>query len=336
MDNTNAAPRTTPWNIAEKNGYYYRVAIKNSAGCTAVSKAAKLEVRNPHFRRPLPHLARGCEEDSYTYFSNVYTDPNQADEEFPTAGITYEWYEAPNAQSAFSLIGVERNYTISPITLGHAEMVYKVVAKQGTGDQACTITSNLSTFYPGTATISQQPTDQSICTGENASFRVLSSSQNVDYIWQRFSPVASTVDNPDGRPTLPTEPHPTPHPPIPQADRPANQRISGATSPNSSTSILTSSAAVAEAALPAGSNVDISGTGFYRVLVKHKTLGNCYQFSDLVKFKTNTPPTANTRIKPNHTNACAEGSYKYTVLPSPESPVRYQYQWKKKRRIGTS
>ncbi|MFT3981118.1 MAG: zinc-dependent metalloprotease family protein [Ferruginibacter sp.] len=100
-----------------------------------------------------------------------------------TGGVSYQWQVSTNGGTSFTNItsATAATYSISSVTAAMANNQYRVVITGQCGtttSSAAVLTVNLP------VTITTQPTDKSICVGDNATFSVTATGGTITYQWQ--------------------------------------------------------------------------------------------------------------------------------------------------------
>lgn len=110
-----------------------------------------------------------------------------------TPGVSYQWQSAPSATGTFiNIIGAtSASYTTGASTGLNGTVYHAIVYTQ-----CATITSSNATLTVNTAaSISTQPSDQSACTGNTATFTVSATGTGVTYQWQSSATLTGTYTN---------------------------------------------------------------------------------------------------------------------------------------------
>ena len=163
-DNTSATPIATPTVTTT-----FEVTIDDGAGQT-VTESVLVTVN------PLP---------------TVDTEPTDQtvcisqDATFTVAatgsGLTYQWQEDTGGGFT-SLVGeTNASLTVAGATLAQSGHQYQVVV---TSDQGCEVTSAVATLNVSNPQITTQPTDQTICDGQDATFTAVATGSGLTYQWQ--------------------------------------------------------------------------------------------------------------------------------------------------------
>ena len=111
-----------------------------------------------------------------------------------TAGVTYQWQSGPSTSGPFTNIGgaTAASYTTPATTAAMNGTVYHVIISTQCG----TVTSSNATLTVNTAAaITAQPTNQSACTGNTATFSVTATGTGVTYQWQSATAVGGPYTN---------------------------------------------------------------------------------------------------------------------------------------------
>ncbi|PGH37334.1 MAG: hypothetical protein CRN43_21800, partial [Candidatus Nephrothrix sp. EaCA] len=323
LPNPHAEPRPNPLppSIIHKNGYYYRVKASVSGvpslTCENTSVPKKLRVKGGFLRSFLPEQAKGCQNDVYTYVSDFYIGNTPPLVRYSA----HEWqFEPRTGENTFGppviLSGTEYKHDINPVTFDN-EGRY-TVRVTGAG---CTITSS-SVFRVSTAIIERQPETKSLCAGDTAIFKVVSVSNNVTYRWVKWDEALVPPHDPSDRAQVKDIMLTRMTVVIPET----NNRGGSALGDERGKSRINLSAAQA---------------GTYRVLLVNTNNNDCFETSQIFKFKNSHAKPTLSIVQPSRPNACSGDPYTYEVTVSPPvspnpvppattPPYRgYQYEWKK-------
>ncbi|MFT3911565.1 MAG: zinc-dependent metalloprotease family protein [Ferruginibacter sp.] len=156
------------------NGNQYHVVITTLCG-TVTSNNVTLTVNTAAAITTQPTSATECSGTDHT-FSSTATGSN----------LTYQWQVSTGGPFTNIAGATSANLLLTAVTLGMNGYQYQVIVS-GTGACAASVTSTavtLTVVPGGNPAITTQPTAASVCSGNNTSFTVATSSAGVTYQWQ--------------------------------------------------------------------------------------------------------------------------------------------------------
>ncbi|WKN45481.1 fibronectin type III domain-containing protein [Tunicatimonas pelagia] len=96
-------------------------------------------------------------------------------------GLTYQWQEDTGGGFADLAGETGSSLNVFGVTLAQSGNQYQVVV---TSDEGCDITSASATLTVPNPQVTTQPTDQTVCTGQDATFNVVASGSGLTFQWQ--------------------------------------------------------------------------------------------------------------------------------------------------------
>jgi hypothetical protein len=157
---------------ADLNNNQYRVVITQGT-CSVTSNAAILTISNSLVVNTNPSNQTVCVGSNATFTVAA------------TSGtpISYQWQVSTDAGVSFSNLTGETNatLTVTSATLAQNNNQYRVVVS----DASCSLTTAAVTLTVNSLpAITTQPTNQTVCSGTNATFTVVATGTNLTYQWQ--------------------------------------------------------------------------------------------------------------------------------------------------------
>lgn len=167
---------TTPATTAAMNGYAYRVIISNGICSSVTSNAVLLTVNTAAAITTQPTNQSACTGGTATFTVAA-----------SGTGVTYQWQQSNAAGGPFVNVtsgtgGTTNSYTTATVT-GSTPGFYQVIVNS----PACpgSVTSNVVTLTITAApSITSQPTPQTVCSPNAATFTVAATGSNLSYQWQ--------------------------------------------------------------------------------------------------------------------------------------------------------
>ncbi|RYZ52507.1 MAG: hypothetical protein EOP49_09330, partial [Sphingobacteriales bacterium] len=157
---------------AAQNNNRYRVLVNNACPSNATSGSATLTVSTPASITAQPADVTACTGGTATF--NVTATGT---------GLSYQWQVSTDGGNNYTHItgATSATLTVNPLTATHNGNRYRVVITSCAG----TLNSNAAVLTVNEAVaITGQPTNQNVCSGNNAVFMVVASGSSPTYQWQ--------------------------------------------------------------------------------------------------------------------------------------------------------
>ncbi len=171
---------------ASDNNNQYRVILNNTCPSNITSSSATLTVSTAATITSQPANVTACTGGAAN-FSVTATG----------TGLTYQWQVSTDGGTNYTNISgaTSPSLNINPLTVTHNGNRYRVVITSCAGpinSNAATLTVNVAVAITG------QPTNQNVCSGNNATFTVTASGSSPTYQWQVSTNGGTTWTNISG------------------------------------------------------------------------------------------------------------------------------------------